>query len=78
MKNVTRTLVYQYLDDIMQQMYKTWCYKISDKKRLLSSKYILLDLISSRNYVEYITTFLNDNHKFRTLHNKTDRLQSKL
>lgn len=50
----------------------------SDAKRLLSSKYILLEIISSKIYIEYLTTYLNDNHKFRALHNKSDGLKSKL
>lgn len=77
-KFVTRRLVYQHLDDIIMGLRKTLGCTAADTKRLLSSKYILLEIISSRNYIEYITTFLNDNHKFRALHNKSDGLESKL
>lgn len=75
---VTRVLVYTMLDGIISRAYKSWCTSIPDRKRLLSSKYVLLEIISAREYIEYITTYLNDSHKFRTLHNKNDGLESKL
>lgn len=75
---VTRRLVYKHLDDIITSLRKTLSATTSDTKRLISSKYILLEIISSKSYIEYITTFLNDNHKFRALHNKSDGLESKL
>lgn len=76
--HVTRAMVYTMLEGIIAKAYKTWCTSIPDRKRLLSSKYILLEIISSRSYIEYITTYLSDSHKFRTLHNKNDGLESKL
>ncbi|XP_053687672.1 malate synthase-like [Sabethes cyaneus] len=75
---VTRALVYAMLENVISKAYKSWCSSIPDRKRLLSSKYVLLEIISAREYIEYITTYLNDNHKFRTLHNKNDKLESKL
>lgn len=75
---VTRAMVYTMLEGIIAKAYKSWCNSIPDRKRLLSSKYILLEIISSRSYIEYITTYLSDSHKFRTLHNKNDGLESKL
>ncbi|XP_052860500.1 uncharacterized protein LOC128267655 [Anopheles cruzii] len=75
---VTRKLVYQMLDQIISNAYRLWCITPPDRKRLLSSKYMLLDIISTRNYIEFITTHLNDGHKFRTLHNKNDGLMAKL
>lgn len=75
---VTRRLVYKLLDEIIVGLRISLGATTSDTKRLLSSKYILLEIISSKNYIEYITTFLNDNHKFRALHNKSDGLESKL
>uniref|UniRef100_A0A182M6P6 Uncharacterized protein n=1 Tax=Anopheles culicifacies TaxID=139723 RepID=A0A182M6P6_9DIPT len=75
---VTRTLVYQMMDKIISAAYRAWCITPPDRKRLLSAKYMLLDVISSRDYIEYITTHLNDSHKFRTLHNKNDGLMAKL
>lgn len=75
---VTRRLVYKHLDEIIVDLRRTLGCTTSDTKRLLSSKYILLEIISSKYYIEYITTFLNDNHKFRALHNKNDGLESKL
>ncbi|XP_055625088.1 malate synthase-like [Toxorhynchites rutilus septentrionalis] len=75
---VTRSLVYAMMDSIIARAYKSWCISIPDRKRLLSSKFILLEIVSSRCHIEFITTYLNDNHKFRTLHNKNDKLESKL
>lgn len=75
---VTRRLVYQMLDQTISTAYRAWCITPPDRKRLLSSKYMLLDIISSRNYIEFLTTHLNDSHKFRTLHNKNDGLMAKL
>lgn len=77
-KFVTRRLVYKHLDDIIMGLRKTLGCTRADTKRLLSAKYILLEIISSKYYIEYITTFLNDNHKFRALHNKSCGLESKL
>ncbi|KAG4067570.1 hypothetical protein HA402_005342 [Bradysia odoriphaga] len=75
---VTRQLVYKVLDIVVGEFRKTMCRSIPDSKRLTSSKFILLEIITSKFYIEYITTFLNDNHKFRALHNKNDGLVSKL
>lgn len=75
---VTRRLVYKFMDEIIGELRKTIGATRSDLKRLISSKYILLEIISSKVYIEYLTTFLNDNHKFRALHNKNDGLESKL
>uniref|UniRef100_U5EYD5 malate synthase n=1 Tax=Corethrella appendiculata TaxID=1370023 RepID=U5EYD5_9DIPT len=75
---VTRRLVYRLIDDVIGKSYKTWCTSIADRKRLLSSKFILLEIISSRNFVEFITSYLYENHKFKTIHNKNDGLFSKL
>ncbi|XP_055536849.1 malate synthase-like isoform X2 [Wyeomyia smithii] len=75
---VTRALVYAVLESVISKAYKSWCTSTPDRKRLLSSKFVLLEVISAREYIEYITTYLNDNHKFRTLHNKNDKLEAKL
>lgn len=75
---VTRQLVYKTLDNVIGELRKTMCRSIPDMKRLTSAKFILLEIITSKFYIEYITTFLNDNHKFRALHNKNDGLESKL
>lgn len=75
---VTRKLIYRFLDEIVFNLRRTLSCTTSDAKRLISSKFILLEIISSKYYIEYLTTFLNDNHKFRALHNKSDGLESKL
>lgn len=77
-KNVTRQVVYTEMDLIIQQLMKNLATNNPNRKKLLSSKYLLLEIISSKNFIEYLTTFLNDNHKFRALHNKSDGLTSKL
>lgn len=66
------------MDRIVVDLRKSLGATRTDAKRLLSSKYILLEIITSKTYIEYLTTFLNDNHKFRALHNKSDGLESKL
>lgn len=66
------------MNEIIAELRKSLGATRSDLKRLISSKYILLEIISYRAYIEYLTTFLNDNHKFRALHNKSDKLESKL
>lgn len=75
---VSRELVYKLMDGIIVDLRKSLGATRNDAKRLLSSKYILLEIITSKAYIEYLTTFLNDNHKFRALHNKNDGLESKL
>lgn len=75
---MTRKLVYENLDAIVIELSKTMCNSNADIKRLNSAKHILLEIISSHQYIEYLTTFLNDNHKFRALHNKHDGLKNKL
>lgn len=66
------------MDGIIVDLRKSLGATRNDAKRLLSAKYILLEIITSKAYIEYLTTFLNDNHKFRALHNKSDGLESKL
>lgn len=75
---VSRELVYKLMDGIIVDLRKSLGATRNDAKRLLSSKFILLEIITSKAYIEYLTTFLNDNHKFRALHNKNDGLESKL
>lgn len=75
---VSRQLVYTLMDDIIVDLRKSLGATRNDAKRLLSAKFILLEIITSKAYIEYFTTFLNDNHKFRALHNKNDGLESKL
>lgn len=75
---VTHKLVYQMLDEIIEELRHTMATSMADCKRLISAKYMLLEIITAKNYIEYITTYLNDCHKFRSLHNKNEGLQAKL
>lgn len=76
--HVTRSLVYKEMNAITQEFLATICISNANKKVMVSSKFILLEIISSRNFIDFITTYLNDNHKFRALHNKSEGLVSKL
>lgn len=71
-------MVYEELEAIAATLQKKLCRAGSDRKQLTSAKFILLDVVSSRNPPEFLTTFLNDLHKFAAVHNKADGLQSKL
>lgn len=51
---------------------------LENAKRLKASKFILLEIITSKAYIEFLTTYLNDNHKFRSIHNKAGGLESKM
>lgn len=77
-QKTTLTFLIIELEAIAQKYLKNLCATIADRKRLLSSKYILLEIITMKHAPEYLTTFLNDNHKFRAIHNKNDRPFAKL
>ena len=66
------------LNDIIEELKRSMARSMADYKRLSASKYMLLEIITSKYYIEYITTYLNDSHKFRSLHNKSEGLESKL
>lgn len=74
---VTRKLVHTELDAIIKGKLNL-VENLGYSKRLSAAKYLLLEIVTAREPPEYITTFLNDLHKFNALHNKIDGLQSKL
>lgn len=75
---LTRKLVYDILDDVIIELERTLCRALSDRKRLTSSKFILLEIISSKIFIDSLSGFLNSDHKFRALHNKSEGLEGKL
>lgn len=75
---VTYELVYRQLDDVMREFKRSLCRTQADQKRLSSAKYMLLELVTAREFVEYVTTYLSESHKFRALHNKSEGLEAKL
>lgn len=75
---VTYELVYRQLDDVMRELRRSLCRSQADQKRLQSAKYMLLELVTAREFVEYVTTYLSESHKFRALHNKSEGLEAKL
>lgn len=66
------------LDEIVEELKRTMARSVADCKRIISSKYMLLEIVTSKYYIDYITTYLNDSHKFRSLHNKNEGLEAKL
>lgn len=77
-KTVTHRLVYRMLDEIIEELRHTMTSSMADCKRLVSAKYMLMEIVTAKYYIEYLTTYLNDSHKFRSLHNKNEGLQAKL
>lgn len=75
---VTYELVYRQLDDVIRELRRTLCRSLADNKRLMSAKYMLLEIVTARDFVEYLTTYLSESHKFRALHNKNEGLEAKL
>ncbi|CAH0719107.1 unnamed protein product, partial [Brenthis ino] len=69
-KKVTATLIETVASNFATHAHKNLCRSNAERKRLNAAKYMSLELFLSRNPPEFITTYLNDNHKFRTLHNK--------
>ncbi|XP_039748211.1 malate synthase-like isoform X2 [Pararge aegeria] len=67
---VTAQLVDKVATNFASHAHKNLCRSSAERKRLTAAKYMCLELFLARNPPEFITTYLNDNHKFRTLHNK--------
>lgn len=70
--------IFNELKTIVNTYFKNLCQSNADRKRLKSAQYILIEILQSKYPIEFITSFLNDNHKFRALHNKSDVLRAKL
>ncbi|KAJ0172668.1 hypothetical protein K1T71_011807 [Dendrolimus kikuchii] len=69
-QKVTAQLVEQTASNFSAHAHKNLCRSNAERKRLTAARYMSLELFVARNPPEFITSYLNDNHKFRTLHNK--------
>ncbi|XP_047027538.1 malate synthase 2-like isoform X2 [Helicoverpa zea] len=74
--HVTARLIEKKAASFATHAHKNLCRSNAERKRLTAARYMSMELFLCRNPPEFITTYLNDNHKFRTLHNKA--LQSNL
>ncbi|XP_049878397.1 malate synthase-like [Pectinophora gossypiella] len=69
-QHVTAKLVEKTVASFAAHAHKNLCRSNAERKRLTAARYMSTELFLSRNPPEFITSYLNDNHKFRTLHNK--------
>lgn len=69
-ERVTSRLVEDRASDFVGRAHRRLCRSGAERKRLTAARYMSLELVLSRDPPEFITSYLNDNHKFRTLHNK--------
>ncbi|KPJ05321.1 Malate synthase, glyoxysomal [Papilio xuthus] len=69
-EQVTPNLIEKTASSFAAHARKNLCRSSAERKRLTAAKYMSLEIFYSRNPPEFITSYLNDNHKFRTLHNK--------
>ncbi|XP_073954725.1 malate synthase-like [Choristoneura fumiferana] len=69
-KQVTAKLVEKAAASFSAHAHKNLCRSNAERKRLTAARYMSIELFLARNPPEFITSYLNDNHKFRTLHNK--------
>ncbi|CAK1542637.1 unnamed protein product [Leptosia nina] len=67
---VTANLIEKTATNFAAHAHKNLCRSNAERKRLNAARYMCLEIFLSRNPPEFITSYLNDNHKFRTLHNK--------
>ncbi|XP_026736470.1 uncharacterized protein LOC113500024 [Trichoplusia ni] len=69
-QHVTQKLVEKAASGFAAHAHKNLCRSNAERKRLTAARYMSMELFLTRNPPEFITSYLNDNHKFRTLHNK--------
>lgn len=69
-KKVTVKLIEKASNNFANHAHKNLCRSNAERKRLTAAKYMSMELFLNRTPPEFITTYLNDNHKFRTVHNK--------
>lgn len=69
-KRVTAQLIERTASTFAAHAHKNLCRSNAERKRLTAARYMCMELFLTRNPPEFITSYLNDNHKFRTLHNK--------
>ncbi|CAH4034953.1 malate synthase-like [Pieris brassicae] len=70
-RQVTAKLVEKTAANFATHAHKNLCRSNAERKRLTAARYMSMEIFLSRNPPEFITSYLNDNHKFRTLHNKS-------
>lgn len=74
MEDTKKPIVYSVIDKIIEDFAnkasKTLCRSSSERKRLSAAKHMCKEIFISMNPPDFITTHLNDTHKFRTIHNK--------
>lgn len=68
--HVTARLVEKTAASFAAHAHKNLCRSNAERKRLTAARYMCMELFLCRHPPEFITSYLNDNHKFRTLHNK--------
>ncbi|VVC99695.1 unnamed protein product [Leptidea sinapis] len=69
-KVVSVKLVKKTAADFISHAHKSVCRSTAERKRLSAAHHMGLELFLAREPPEFITTYLSDSHKFRTLHNK--------
>ncbi|CAG9782594.1 unnamed protein product [Diatraea saccharalis] len=69
-ERVTVKLIDKTASNFAAHAHKNFCRSNAERKRLTAARYMCMELFLARNPPEFITSYLNDNHKFRTLHNK--------
>ncbi|KOB71432.1 Uncharacterized protein OBRU01_10532 [Operophtera brumata] len=73
---ISRWQVWQWLRfgraaaQFAQEAHRSLCRSAAERKRLSAARHMSTELFQARHPPEYITTYLNDNHKFRALNNK--------
>lgn len=69
-QQVSSLLVEKICAKYILDTHKYLCRSNSERKRFNAARYMSLELFFARNPPEFITTHLNDNHKFRAISNK--------
>ncbi|CAH0397154.1 unnamed protein product [Chilo suppressalis] len=69
-ERVTAKLVEKISSNFASHAHSQLCRSSGERKRLTAARYMCTELFLARTPPDFITTYLNDGHKFRTLHNK--------
>ncbi|XP_026331951.1 uncharacterized protein LOC113239246 isoform X2 [Hyposmocoma kahamanoa] len=69
-QRVTAKLIEKTVASFIAHAHKNLCRSNAERKRLTAARYMIMELFLARNPPEFLTSYLNDSHKFRTLHNK--------
>ncbi|XP_060936291.1 malate synthase-like [Limanda limanda] len=60
---VSRQLVTDFLKEVMVEL-SSLCHSFRDKQRLLTAAEMFLEMVLKRDFPEFITTYLNEDHTF--------------